>query len=200
MLSVHADLTDHAAGYLNDFAVDDVGRIYVGNFGYDYDGGEGQKPTSLHRVDPDGTIVEVAQGVEFPNGSVIIDKGRTLVVAETWAGRLTAFDLSGDGLLSNKRVLADLGNRQPDGICADANGGVWAGCFNTGEFVYVRDGQVKRSVQFEGAAVSCVIGGDSGKQLFMTVYRGSVEDIAAHRRKAAIYVLNLGADDLSRTP
>src|SRR5271157_6063547 len=81
-LSVYADLSDHAAGDVNDFAVDERGRLYVGNFGYDFLGGAPIEPTDLHLVDTDGSIRVAASGVEFPNGTVIKDEGRTLVVAE----------------------------------------------------------------------------------------------------------------------
>lgn len=184
----YADLANYATGAVNDFAVDSWGRIYVGNFGYDYDAGEMPKPTALHRVDPSGSIVEVANGVEFPNGSVIIDGGKTLIVAETWRCRLTAFDLSPTGELSNRRTFADLGERQPDGICADAQGAIWAGCFNTGEFVRVLDGgKVTHCLEFEGRGVTCVLGGDKGRQLFMSAYLGSVDDIVAGRRNGTLF-------------
>ena len=104
-LSEYADLSNHATGWLNDFAIDAQDRIYVGNFGYDFVAGEARRTTSLHRVDPDGTIATVAEQVDFPNGSVVINEGRTLIVAETWEARLTAFDLSVSGELSNRRAL-----------------------------------------------------------------------------------------------
>ncbi len=189
-IAEYADLTAHATGHVNDFAVDAAGRIFVGNFGYDYDAGEPRKTTNIHRVDPDGSISVAASDVDFPNGMVIINHGRTLVVAETWAGRLTAFDLSADGALSNRRVFADLGERQPDGICADAEGAIWAGSFNTGEFLRVLDGgEITDRVQFDGSGVSCVIGGADGHTLFMTVYCGPVADLVAGKRKAAVFTL-----------
>jgi sugar lactone lactonase YvrE len=186
----YADLTKHVGGHVNDFCVDHAGRIFVGNFGYDYDAGEARKPTHIHRVDPDGKISVAASGVEFPNGMVIINGGRTLVVAETWMGKLTAFDLSTDGVLSNKRLFADLGERQPDGICADAEGAIWAGCFNTGEFLRIRDGgQVTDRIAFDGCGVSCVIGGPDKHTLFCTVFCGSVDELVAFKRKAAVFTL-----------
>ena len=188
----YADLTNHATGHVNDFAVDAQGRIYVGNFGYDYDAGEPRKTTNLHRVDLDGTVSVVASDVDFPNGMVVINQGKTLVVNETWAGRIIAFDLSADGALSNRRVFADLGDRQPDGICADEAGALWVGCFNTGEFLRVLDGgEITDRIAFEGRGVSCVIGGADGHTLFCTVYCGPVEDLAAGQRKAAVFTLKV---------
>ncbi len=185
----YADLSLHAAGDVNDLAVDRKGRLYVGNFGYDYDAGEDRRPTCLHRVDPDGSITEVADGVEFPNGSVVIDGGRTLVVAETWVGRLKAFDLADDGSLSNPRVFADLGDRQPDGLCADAEGAIWVAIFNTGEFLRVVDGgEITHRLEFEGRGVSCALGGEDGRQLFLSVFSGPVEEIAMCKRRGNLFV------------
>ena len=187
----YADLTSHVGGHVNDFTVDHAGRIFVGNFGYDYDAGEPKKTTQIHRVDPDGRISIAATEVEFPNGMVIIG-GKTLVVAETWRGRLTAFDLGPDGILSNGRIFANLGDRQPDGICADAEGAIWAGCFNTGEFLRIKDGgEITDRIAFDGCGVSCVIGGADGHTLFCTVYRGPVADLVAGKRKAAVFTLGV---------
>lgn len=191
----YADLSSHASGDVNDFAVDRLGRIYVGNFGYDYDAGEARKTTDLHRVDPDGSIRVAASGVEFPNGAVIVNGGRTLVVAETWAGRLIAFDIDALGLLTGRRVFADLGARQPDGLCADAAGGIWAGCFNTGEFIRVLDGgTVTDAIAFDGCGVSCILGGDDGRQLFCTVYRGTVPQLVAGERRAAVFSVRVSVE------
>ena len=173
---------------MNDFAIDHFGRIFVGNFGYDYDGGQPRKLASLHRVDRDGSVHEVAEGVDFPNGSVVIDNGRTLVVAETWNGKLLAFDLSEDGRLSNRRIFADLGERQPDGLCADRADAIWVGCFNTGEFLRVMDGgEITDRMTFDGRAVSCILGGRDGRQLFCTVYSGSIPELVEKKRLGGVF-------------
>jgi len=196
-IAEYADLSHFASGDVNDFAVDSQGRIYVGNFGYDYDGGAPRALTDIHRVDPDGSIRVAASGVEFPNGAVIVNGGRTLVVAETWAGRLTAFEIDARGLLVGRRVFADLGSREPDGICADAAGGIWVGCFNTGEFVRVVDGgAITDAISFDGRGVSCTIGGADGRQLFCTVYRGSVDELVAGKRNAAVYAVPVAIEGL----
>jgi sugar lactone lactonase YvrE len=196
-LNEYSDLSNHAAGWLNDFAIDAQDRIYVGNFGYDFVAGEARRTTSLHRVDPDGTIETVAEQVDFPNGSVIINEGRTLIVAETWEARLTAFDLSLSGKLSNRRLYADLGKRQPDGICADAEGAIWAGIYNTGEFVRVLDGgEITHYVKFDGFGISCTLGGPEGHTLFLTAYIGTDEDMAAGKRNSAIFTVDVNVPAL----
>ncbi|CAB3739974.1 SMP-30/gluconolactonase/LRE family protein [Paraburkholderia rhynchosiae] len=194
VLSIYADLSDVATGDLNDLVVDDMGRVYVGNFGYDLFGGAPIKATEMHVVEPDASIRVAAAGLEFPNGAVIKDDGRTLVVAETWSGKLTAYDRAVDGELSHRRLFADLGGRQPDGICVDKHGAIWAGCYNTGEFVRVIEGgEVTDCIKFEGNAVSCAIGGRSGTTLYCCVYLGTDEQLRARQRRSAIYKAEITA-------
>ena len=103
--TVLADLWEHATGDVNDLLVDERGYTYVGNFGYDLHNGAPSTPTNMHVVSPDGAVQVAASGLEFPNGTVIADGGRTLIVAETWAGRLTAYDRDEEGRLSNRRII-----------------------------------------------------------------------------------------------
>ena len=188
----YVDLTPHVGGHVNDFTIDPQGRIYVGNFGYNYDAGDPAVETVIHRVDPDRSVHVAAEGIEFPNAMVLINNGKTLVVAETWRGKLTAFDRAPDGTLSGKRTFADLSHRQPDGICADAEGAIWTGCFNTGEFLRVKDGgEISDRVAFDGCGVACTIGGPTGHTLFCTVYCGPVADLVAGKRKAAVFTLQV---------
>ena len=187
-LSVYADLSDIASGDLNDLVVDDTGRVYVGNFGYDLFGGAPIRLTDMHAVEPDGSIRIAAEGLEFPNGVVIMNGGRTLVVAETWCGKLTAYDRANDGNLFNRRLFADLKGRQPDGICADKHGAIWAGCYNTGEFVRVLEGgEITDRIRFKGNAVSCTLGGRGGNTLYCCVYLGTDEQLQARQPRSAIF-------------
>ncbi|MCY0853461.1 SMP-30/gluconolactonase/LRE family protein [Cupriavidus sp. D39] len=159
---------------------------------HDYDAGEPRAQTSLHRVDRDGAISVAATGLEFPNGSVIVADGKTLIVAETWLGRLTAFDIDSQGELGNRRLYANLGAREPDGICADAAGAIWVACFNTGEFLRVLDGgAVTDIIEFDGRAISCTLGGADGRQLFCSVYRGTYDELSERKRKGAILTVNV---------
>ena len=136
-LVVHGDLKPTATFYGNDMVVDMAGRAFVGNFGFDLhrfieEQGEqalveppGPPTPSLIRIDPDGSAHVAATDLSFPNGTVITPDGKVLIVAETLAGRLTAFDVGDDGELSGRRVWASLPWCAPDGICLDAEGRVW---------------------------------------------------------------------------
>ncbi len=187
---VYADLSGLAPGDLNDFAVDAVDRLYVGNFGYDAFGGEQPRETSLVVVQPDGELTPGPAQLEFPNGTVIVDGGRTLITAESWRGRLTAFDRADDGSLSNPTLFAALEGRHPDGICADADGAVWAPCYNTGELLrVVRGGEVTHRHRFAGSAIACTIGGEDGRTLFCSTFAGSPEQALANAQMGEVYAV-----------
>lgn len=187
-IMVHADLSNIATGDANDLLVDREGRAYVGNFGYDLFGGAPAELADLILVDLDGSAQVVADKLDFPNGMVLLNDSHTLVLAETWSKRLTAFDRAADGSLSNRRVFADLGERTPDGICADKEGAIWVSSFVSGEFIRVMEGgEVTDYVMCEGKrAAACVLGGDDGRTLFCLTFEGSIEDIHQRKRAGAI--------------
>ncbi len=168
-LSTYADLRSYCGGVPNDMVIDERGRAYVGNMGFDMEGGAELAPADLVLVE-NGEVRVVASDLVFPNGMVISPDGRTLIVAETFASRLTAFDINPeDGALSGRRVFADLGDKTPDGICLDAEGAVWVGCFMSGEFIRVREGgEVTHQIDLgDRRGVACMLGGPDGKTLFL---------------------------------
>lgn len=187
-LSPYADLSSLATGDANDLLLDAKGRAYVGNFGYDLFGGADFAPADMLIVDPDGAVRVAASDLTFPNGMVLLGDGKTLVVAETWANRLTAFECAPDGTLQHRREFASLGERTPDGLCIDRDGGIWVACFTTGEVIRVLDGgEVTDVVNFPGKrAVACALGGGDGKTLYCATYAGEVEDIHTRRRAGAL--------------
>lgn len=188
-----ADLSQIVKGDANDMLVTPDDCIYVGNFGYDLFGGAEFATTNLILVDGDKNIRAVAEDLTFPNGMALIDNGATLVVAETWANRLTAFTRLSDGSLTNRRVFAELGQRTPDGICADREDGIWISSFETGEFVRILEGgQVTDVVNVPGKkAVACALGGTDGKQLYCSTYAGAIEDMHTGKRLGAIEVASV---------
>lgn len=116
-------LVTHATQGGNEIVVDGRGNIYVNGADFDFAGGEAPKPGYIKLVDPSGEVREVAGDIQFPNGMVVTPDNRTLVIAESFAGRLTAFDIAPDGGLHRRRVWAD--GIGPDGICLDADGAIW---------------------------------------------------------------------------
>jgi sugar lactone lactonase YvrE len=119
-------------------------------------------------VAPDGTVSVAAEDLDFPNGTVITPDGRTLIVAESFGRRLTAFDVAPDGTLANRRTFAELDGRVPDGICLDADGAVWFAHPRAPECVRVADGgEVLQVVATDQACFACMLGGDDGRSLFM---------------------------------
>jgi sugar lactone lactonase YvrE len=172
---VAAELGELATGPCNDMVVDAAGRAYVGNFGFDRHRGESPRTTCLMRVDPDGSVVRAADDLLFPNGAVITPDGRTLVVAETFASRLTAFDVATDGTLSNRRLFARIEGCFPDGICLDAERAVWVADARGNRVIRVHaDGRVDRTIVTGArAAFACMLGGPDRRTLFVCTNTGS---------------------------
>lgn len=182
-LRVIADLAGLATGPCNDMVVDAKGRAYVGNFGFDRHRGEPPRTTCLARVDPDGTVTRAADDLSFPNGTVITQDGRTLIVAETLAHRLTAFDVGADGTLTNQRLFAALDGCFPDGICLDAEGAVWVADARTPRVLRVRDGgSIERTISTgERFAFACMLGDDDRRTLYLCTSTGSGPAMADKR-------------------
>lgn len=177
---VAADLSALVPGDLNDMVVDERGRAYVGNFGYDSARGETPRPTCIALVTPEGEARIAAEDLAFPNGTVITPGNRELVVAETMGERLTAFDIEDDGSLTGRRVFAELQGRMPDGLAVDAEGAIWVSCFSTDEFLRVRrGGEITHRVAVAGRrAVACALGGEGRRTLFLLTAVTTAEDLA----------------------
>ena len=205
-LTTHADLGNHFTWHANDLLVDQHGRAYIGNFGFDYEvfldeqGIEGlfADPDSLTtvmcRVDPDGTINVASAGLIFPNGMVITPDGKTMIVAETLALRLTAFDIGADGSLSNRRVWADLSAHMaaPDGICLDAEGAVWIANALAPRLMRIGEGGVVLDeVETTMNTYACMLGGPEGKHLFAMTAPISDSRHAPLARNGAIEVIEV---------
>lgn len=187
-LELHADCAATVSPEMNDMVVDRRGRAYIGNFGYDIFGGADPDTAEIVLVEADGSHRIVADGLECPNGTVISADGRTLIVAETFAGCLTAFDIEDNGNLVNRRVHSRHDDRMPDGICLDADGNIWVAEFLGNRFVQVDPGgNIIASVDVGPAsAIAPQLGGDDGRTLFCLVYAGDVAAIAAGKPGAQI--------------
>jgi sugar lactone lactonase YvrE len=166
-LATHADLTGLASHPWNEVVVDGRGTAYVNNIGFDF-GGDEVAPGTIAAVAPDGVARQVADGLEFPNGMAVTPDGATLIVAESYANRLTAFDIAPDGGLRGRRVWADLGDGVPDGICLDAEGAVWYADVPNARCARVREGgEVVGALDLDRGCFACALGGADGRTLFM---------------------------------
>ncbi|OMC52770.1 gluconolaconase [Mycobacterium sp. IS-836] len=194
-------LATHCERGGNEIVMDPRGHMYVNGFDFDFVGGGTPEPGWINLVAPDGTYRQVAGDIEFPNGMVVTPDGSTLVIAESFAGRLSAFDIHEDGSLSGRRVWAEgLG---PDGICIDAESAIWsqtADVFShtgdpdapAGACVRVLDGgEITHRVETELPCFACTLGGPDGRHLFLLCneFEG-VDQLQAvqARRSAKIFV------------
>lgn len=192
-LSQHANVSALVKGEINDMVVDARGNAYVGSMGYDLFAGEDFKPGNLVLVTGDGHARVVADDLHFPNGPVVTPDGRTLIVAESWGKRLTAFTVDADGSLSGRRVFADLGDYTPDGICLDIEGGVWLAAFANDAFVRVKDGgEITDVVPVPNRrAVACTLGGADMKTLYCLTFDGKMADIGKGKRASRVETLRV---------
>ena len=173
-LVTYADLTGLSDHGFNDIVVDGRGNAYVNDVGFDFPGGE-FAPGTIALVTPDGSARQVADGVAFPNGMVVTPDNSTLIVAESYGKKLTAFDIAAEGSLSNRRVWADLDGGVPDGICLDAENAVWYGDVPNKRCVRVREGgEVLQTIELDRGCFACALGGANKRTLFMiaTVWGG----------------------------
>lgn len=169
---VYADLSGVIGQLANDMVVDSAGRAYVGNYGYDVDAGAPQEPTRLVRVDPDRSLHVEEPELVFPNGMVLVDDETRLVVAETFADRLTSCRVDEDGRLTDARVLLQLPQGSgPDGIAADSTGRIWVPCaYGSSIVVMAPDGTIEATIPGDGDCVTCcAVGGTDGRTLFVAL-------------------------------
>jgi sugar lactone lactonase YvrE len=203
-LRLHADVSEHCGGHLNDMVVDSRGRAYVGNFGFDLMGAADPQPAKLVRVDPDGSVSVAAEELMFPNGSVITPDGSTLIVGETAAARYTAFSIADDGSLADRRVWAQVADSpplgsfaemlsqlefEPDGCALDAEDHIWAADALSGRCCRVAEGGaiVDEVPAPDGlGAFACMLGGEDGRTLLICAAPDFLEHNRSGSREAVL--------------
>ena len=193
-LVTHVDLAGISDKPWNEIVVDGRGNIYLNNIGFDFPDGQ-VGPGIIALVTPDGLVRQVADGVAFPNGMIVTPDNATLIVAESYGQRLTAFDIAADGGLSNRRVWADLGDGAPDGICLDAENAIWYADVPNQRCVRVREGgEVLQTIELDRGCFACALGGADKKTLFMmaTEWRGA-EGMASGARTGQVLMVDAPA-------
>ncbi len=171
--SIYADLSPYCRYRANDMVVDVDDHVYVGNFGFDVDDMFSVRYATLVHVNPHQHVSLAAKDLLFPNGCLITPDGKTLIVAESFSGCLTAFDIDREedkgednhqGRLTNRRIWADVGV-VCDGICLDEEGCVWAavpqlGAYHTCGYVLrvAEHGEIKDCYGFKcnGLSAQCI--------------------------------------------
>lgn len=181
-LTEHADLNGVATWHCNDMVVDEAGRAWVGNFGFDTHGDVPPRPATLARVDSDGSVEAVADDLQFPNGTVIFPDGKTMVIGETRGMCLTAFDIDASGNLQNRRQWANIDPHFPDGICLDAEAGIWVADPRGNCVIRVLEGgEITDRIDVGRGAFACMLGGSDGRTLFVCTATGSGPHAEARR-------------------
>jgi sugar lactone lactonase YvrE len=166
-LVTHADLRGVSDKGWNEIVVDGRGNIYVNGGGFNMMAGEPFAPGIIALVKPEGSMRQVADGIAFPNGMAITPDNKTLIIAESYGKKLSAFDIAPDGSLSNRRVWADV-DGPPDGICIDAEGAVWYADVPNKKCVRIREGgEVLQTVNVDRGCFSCALGGPDRRTLFI---------------------------------
>ena len=166
----HADLGGIATWHTNDMVVAPDGTAYVGNFGFQIAPVRARARTAaIARISPTGSVSIAADGFWFPNGMVITPDGRSMVVAESAARRLSVLDITDAGTLTNPRVWGEMApNQLPDGICLDAQGAIWIASPTSHEVVRMRcGGEILERIELPQEAIACMLGGADRKTLFI---------------------------------
>jgi sugar lactone lactonase YvrE len=208
-ISLHADLSDIATFHCNDMVVARDGSAYVGNFGFDLDAELEARgapaviadhPTAkLARISPSGQVSVAAEAMHFPNGSVITPDEKTLIVGETLAGCLTAFDIAADGSLSNRRLWASTWPRAPDGIALDAKGRIWIANPIAPECALIAEGgEVVDVIDTGQPCFACMLGGEDGRTLFMLTAETSLAHEAAAAPRGKVQIATVDAPRAGR--
>jgi sugar lactone lactonase YvrE len=176
-VSVHVDLNPVAPHGCSEMTIDGRGNIYVNSIGFDFSGEMAERvadrsmaPTGvIALITPDGTTRKVAEGIAFPNGMVITPDNRTLIVSESFTGKLLAFDIAEDGTLSGRRVWAE--GVAPDGICLDAEGAIWTATWNRECVRVAEGGEILDRIELDRPCFATMLGGPDRCTLFMMANR-----------------------------
>ena len=170
---VHADLGLISKYGCSEMTVDGRGNIYVNSIGFDFFTEMAERvkdrskaPTGIIGViRPDGSALKVADRIAFPNGMVITPDNRTLIVSESFTGKLLAFDIAEDGMLARRRVWAE--GVAPDGICLDADGAIWTGTRDNECVRVAEGGEILDRIPLDRHCFATMLGGPDGCTLFI---------------------------------
>ncbi len=188
-LVTHAELSGLAGqGHpWNEIVVDGRDSAYINNIGFDFPGGD-FAPGTIVLLRSDGSVRQVADGIAFPNGMAVTADNSTLIVAESYASKLTAFEIAEDGSLAGRRTWADTPGDHPDGICLDADGAVWYADVGNKHCVRVaQGGDMLNTIEIDRGCFACMLGGEDGRTLFIVAQEwGGPEHMQAGERTGQV--------------
>ena len=192
-VTIVADLSALSPYVINDMVIDGTGRSYIGTFGCDFNNGDPPCPTQVFCVHPDGRVTIAADGIMFPNGAVITPDNRKFIVAETFGECLSAYDIEPDGTLSNRRVFGGFPGLTPDGICLDAEGGVWVACLAANRIIrMIEGGTITDTIALPGRdSYACALGGADRRDLYICTARSYVPSETTVLRSGRIEVVRV---------
>jgi sugar lactone lactonase YvrE len=167
-LKIHTDLSNFTEYNCNDSVTDIYERTYIGNWGTKSLESPAE-PTCIILVTKDREARIVAENLIFPNGCIVTPDCKTFIVAETFASKLTAFDIENSGNLINRRIWAEFKDFKPDGICLDEEGAIWVANPSKAEVLRVLEGgEITSIIKVKDTNVyACTLGGDDGRTLFV---------------------------------
>jgi len=153
----------------NDGRCDPRGRFWAGTMAYDERAAAG----ALYRLDPDGRVERVLDGLTISNGLDWSPDGRLLYFIDTATGGIDAFDYDAEtGAIAGRRrlVTIDQNDGWPDGMTVDAEGHLWVALWGGWSVRrYAPDGRLEQVVRLPVAQVSsCAFGGDELDDLYIT--------------------------------
>jgi sugar lactone lactonase YvrE len=190
----HADISHIATWHANDMVVAADGTAYVGNFGFQITPVRKKPRTAaIAKITAAGATSIAATGLWFPNGMVITPDGRTLVVAESAAKSLSAFDIAEDGTLMNQRLWGKMDPHQlPDGICLDADGAIWIASPPSREVVRMREGgEIVEHIALEQEGIACMLGGEDRRTLFILTAQQRDPDWCRNNHTACVLAVRV---------
>jgi sugar lactone lactonase YvrE len=184
-IKTYADLNHHAPpGYCHDLTVADGDIIYLSNSGF-YPKFQAKVTTSPILKINDGIVSYAAKNLGYPNGIII--NNNQLIVAETFASRLSVFDISTNGDLINHHVFAtfddfgfsvefdkegvplDLTRVYPDGISCGKDGVIWVASPGTKEVLGVKKGgEITKRIKTRSMPFDCILGDDDTLYIMTT--------------------------------
>ncbi|HJO92696.1 MAG TPA: SMP-30/gluconolactonase/LRE family protein [Victivallales bacterium] len=191
------ELTNISPYLFNDMVISKEGNIYTGNTGCKMDSPENipsevNAPIAIINEKGEGSIA--AENLNFPNGMIITPDTKKLIVAETFASKLSIFDILDNGELENKEIFAELDDKyHPDGICLDSEGAVWVAT-NHDCIRVEKGGNITHCIETVGACpLACMLGGEDRKTLFIcTIDQLSLDvDLLNELKTGRIEIVNI---------